>query len=300
MNTSPPAPPSDSDGAGAEPMKSLRSGLRVLLEFERGPRDISMTELAKRCELSKSQVSKILAALVDSGLVVQDPTSRTYAIGKRSYLLGSRYTSYDPLCQAATPVMRQLLARTGHSVRLSVPHADQSLYLIGLEGPLFLDTGWNSGNCVPIGASSAGRVLMAFMEPEERARLLDVPVPALTQYTICDRAKVEELVDQAQRNGYSVQRNETTPGLGVATVPVFKAGQQIVGALGLSFPSHQVSAEDEPELIAALHDAARVISQRLGCGVYPFGAARVYVNGDTRSLAARIDPVSGPERNFYS
>ena len=295
MNERKSAPASDSsDAGGAEPMKSLRSGLRVLLEFERGPRDISMTELAKRCELSKSQVSKILAALVDSGLVTQDPGTRSYSIAKRAYILGSRFTSYDPLVQAATPVMRQLLNRTGHSVRLSVLHGDHSLYLIGLEGPLFLDTGWNSGNTVPIGASSAGRVLMAFMEPEERNRLLDVPVPALTPHTVRDRASVEQLVEEARRTGYSVQRNETTLGLGVATVPVFKTGQQLVGALGLSFPSHQVAAQEESDLVDALHGAARVISQRLGCGVYPFGAAM------QPRQAAFGDAGAAPERKSYS
>ena len=35
-----------------EYMKSLRTGLRVLLEFEAGPRDLGVTELAKRCGLS--------------------------------------------------------------------------------------------------------------------------------------------------------------------------------------------------------------------------------------------------------
>ena len=150
-----------------EYMKSLRTGLRVLLEFESGPRDLGVTELANRCGLSKSQVAKILSALVDSGLVAQDPQTRTYHVGQRSYLLGSRFTTHDALCQAATPAMRELLNRTGHSVRLSIPHGDQSLYLIGLEGPYFIDTGWHSGNCVPMGASSAGRVMMAFMAPAE-------------------------------------------------------------------------------------------------------------------------------------
>ena len=55
------------------------------------------------------------------------------------------------------------------------------------------------------------------------------------------------------------------------SVPLFRDGQKIVGALGLAFPSHHVSSEDERALIDALHDAARAISQRLGCGVYPFG-----------------------------
>ena len=264
-----------------EYMKSLRTGLRVLLEFEAGPRDLGVTDLAKRCGLSKSQVAKILSALVDSGLVSQDPQTRTYHVGQRSYLLGSRFTTHDPLCQAATPVMRELLNRTGHSVRLSIPHGDQSLYLIGLEGPYFIDTGWHSGNCVPMGASSAGRVMMAFMAPAERERLLGLPVPALTSDTVRERTKIESMVRQAVDSGYAVQRNETTIGLGVISVPLFKADQQIVGALGIAFPAHFLQPSEEGPLISALHDAARSISQRLGCAVYP-----------VRTLPQALRPVS--------
>jgi DNA-binding IclR family transcriptional regulator len=168
--------------------------------------------------------------------------------------------------------MRQLLSRTGHSVRLSVPDGDHSLYLIALEGPLFMDTGWHSGNTVPAGASSAGRVLMAYMDAQRREHLLSLPVPAITPHTIRDRAAIEKRVAEVRRDGYSVQRNETSLGLGVVSVPLFKAGQAIVGALGLAFPSHRVAPEGEPGLVAALHDAARAISQRMGCGVYPYGA----------------------------
>ncbi len=275
MNPTDASAPAESDhGAlASEPMKSLRTGLRVLLEFEHDQRDFSVTELALRCKLSKSQVSKILSALVDSALVVQDPVSRTYSVGQRCYVLGSRFTTYNSLCQAATPVMRELLKRTGHSVRLSVPDGDQSLYLIGLEGPMFMDTGWHSGSSVPFGVSSAGRVLMAFLDPQECERLLSLPVPELTTDTVRDRAMLKRMVDDARRTGYCVQRNETSPGLGVVSVPLFKAGQKTVGAIGLAFPSHRVGPDEELSMVDALHDAARAISQRLGCGVYPFGAA---------------------------
>jgi len=261
----------DTAAVAGEPMKSLRTGLRVLLEFEQNQRDFGVTELAQRCDLSKSQVSKILSALVNSGLVVQNPSTRTYSVGQRCYVLGSRFTTYDSLCQAATPVMRELLNRTGHSVRLSVPDGDQSLYLIGLEGPMFMDTGWRSASSVPIGASSAGRVLMAFLDAERCNHLLDLPVPAITKNTVRDRATLEKLVAAVRVNGYCIQRNETSLGLGVVSVPLFRDGQNVVGALGLAFPSHHVASEDERALIDALHDAARAISQRLGCGVYPFG-----------------------------
>lgn len=259
----------DSATPSTEYMKSLRTGLRVLLEFERAPRNLGVTDLAQLCDLSKSQVSKILSALVDSGLVLQDPATRTYHIGQRCYLLGSRFTTHDTLCQAATPVMRELLNSTGHSVRLSIPHGDQSLYLIGLEGPYFMDTGWHSGSCVSMAISSAGRVMMAFMDPAERERLLSLPIVPLTPDTICDRDKVEAIVLAARESGYVIQRNETSVGLGVMSVPLFKADQIVVGALGAAFPAHFLRSEDEPALIRALHDAARSISQRLGCVVYP-------------------------------
>lgn len=291
-NTLQPDRDTDREGTGAsEPMKSLRTGLRVLLEFEHDQRDFTVTELAARCGLAKSQVSKILSALVDSGLLVQDPVTRTYSVGQRCYVLGSRFTTYDSLCQATTPVMRDLLNRTGHSVRLSVPDGDKTLYLIGLEGPMFMDTGWRSGSSVPFGASSAGRVLMAYLDPEQSRRLLSLPVPALTAHTITDRATLERMVADARRTGYCVQRNETSLGLGVVSVPLFKAGQQIVGALGLAFPSHHVGPDDERALIDALHEAARAISQRLGCGVYPFGAASPRA-GNTDAPA---NPASPPQ-----
>lgn len=255
-----------------EYMKSLRTGLRVLLCFEGSKRDLGVTDIALRTGLAKSQVSKIMSALVDSGLVEQDPTTRTYHIGQRSYLLGSRYTTHDTLCQAATPVMRELLNSTGHSIRLSIPHRDQSLYLIGLEGPQFIDTGWHSGNCIPMGASSAGRVLLAFMEPAERNRILDIAVPALTPDTVTGRAAIEAIVQQARETGYVVQRNETSIGLGVISVPLFKDNQKVIGALGAAFPAHFLAPQEEQSLIRALHVAARSISQRLGCSVYPVRA----------------------------
>ncbi|MBU3740474.1 MAG: helix-turn-helix domain-containing protein, partial [Rhodoferax sp.] len=223
-----------------EPMQSLRTGLRVLLQFERNRRDFSVTEIAIRTGLGKSQVSKILCALVDSGLLVQDPETRSYAVGVRTFALGSRFTSFDGLCQAATPIMRDLLQRTRHSVRLSVPYRDKSLYLIGLEGPLFMDTGWHSGSSVAMAAASAGRVMMAYETPARRAHLLGLAVPQLTPHTVVERTALERLVADAQENGWSIQRHEVVVGLGVISVPLFSGEPQAVGALSLAFPSHSV------------------------------------------------------------
>ncbi len=252
-------------------MKSLRLSLRLLLEFSGEQRDFGVGELAERCGVSKGQVSKVLEAFADHGFLAQDPETRRYSVGVHSYTLGSRFLANDRLCRAAMPVMRDLVTRTGHSARLSVLKGNQVLYLIGLEGPLFVDTGWRAGTSLPVHSTTAGRVLLAFMEPKLAQQLLSGPLRAVTPHTITDRAKIEKIVARARITGYATQRNETTPGLGTIAVPIFDVHQQAIGALGIAFPSHVALAADEAEIADQLHQAARTLSQRIGCKVYPFG-----------------------------
>jgi IclR family pca regulon transcriptional regulator len=268
-------PQKEVEGERTETMKSLRAALRVLSEFEGNQRDFGVLELAERCGLSKSRVSKVLDAFAESGLLLQDPETRRYSVAVRMYTIGSRYLVHDRLCGAAIPVMRDLVNRTGHSVRLSIPDGDRVLYLLGLEGQLFVDTAWRSGHPVPAFASSAGRVIMAFMEPEWTARMLSRPMQALTRQTITDRAKIEKILKQVRATGYAKQVDETSEGLGLISVPVFGANRRIIGALGIAFPAHIDLSKDEAQLVDMLHEAARAVSQRMGCDVYPYGAAVV-------------------------
>jgi len=262
------------DSDGATTMKSLRTSLRILSVFAGDEKDYGVGEVAEQCALAKSHVSKVLGAFAEFGYLVQDAETRRYAVGVRTFALGSRFVTHDRLCRAAMPVMRELVITSGHSVRLSVLDGDRALYLLGLEGPMFFDSGWRSGTWLPVHSTSAGRVLMAFMGPETVSRLLgDKPLRAVTPNTITDEAAVRRLVTQVVRKGYTSQRNETTVGLGTVAVPIFDARQHAVGTLGLAFPSHVVHSSEEPALAAMLHTAARTLSQRMGCQVYPFGGA---------------------------
>ena len=268
------AEPSIDRGTG-EGMKSLRTALRLLMQFVGDQRDLGVGELAERCGLSKSQVSKVLAAFAETGLLLQNAETRRYSVGPRMFALGSRFVTHDPLCREAMPVMRDIVERTGHSARLSVLDGDDVLYLLGVEGPLFVDTGWRAGTWLPVHSTATGRVLLAFMSPERAERALShAPLRPVTERTVTDPVQLRRLVESARSRGYCTQRGETTPGLGVTAVPIFGAGQQVVGALSLAFPAHLVTARDEAELAESLHDSARVLSQRIGGTVYPFGHRR--------------------------
>jgi DNA-binding IclR family transcriptional regulator len=266
----------------------------VLREFGGDQRDFGVGELAERCDISKGQISKILAAFAEAGLLIQDQQSRRYAVGARMFALGSRFVTHDRLCREAIPAMRELVGKTGHSARLSVLDGDDVLYLLGIEGPLFIDTGWRAGTWLPVHSTAAGRVLLAFMEPQRADRALARAQPrTMTSRTLTDRAQIRKLVHNGRLRGYVTQRGETTEGLGVIAVPVFGEGTVAVAALSLAFPAHLVSAEDEADLADILHASARVLSQRIGGTVYPFGTRRNAAAPSTRSVF-EVDSLKGP------
>ncbi len=253
-------------------MKSLDSAMRVLMAFMMDQQSFGVSELSERLGLPKSQVSKVLATLRKYGLVHQDNSTRRYSVGLRAFALGSRFMTYDRLSREALPILRSLVEETGHSARLSVRDGDEVIYLIGIEGPHFIDTGWRAGTWLPWHATSAGRILLAYMSEEEVERIVAAKgTTAVTSYSVSDPATLKTILRESHRRGYDSQRNETTVGLGTIAVPIFGEQQRVVGALGLAFPETAVPVGKEADYAETLHARARLLSMRMGSIVYPIG-----------------------------
>ncbi|CAN5227190.1 IclR family transcriptional regulator [soil metagenome] len=252
-------------------VRSVSTALTILDRFADSAESLGVSEIAQACGLNVSQVSKVLATFAESGMLVQDAATRRYSVGPRLYAIGSRHLAGNELCHAAMPILRDLTASTGHSSRLSVPDGDRVLFLVGVEGPMFIDTGWRSGTRMPLHATAAGRVMLAFADAVVSESSPRAPLPALTDRTVVDRRKLDKLVTDVRRNGYAIQHGESVPDLTGAAVPLFGARRRFVGTLSVVMPSHLFDERDAQPLRDSLHRGARMLSQRVGCDVYPFG-----------------------------
>lgn len=253
-------------------MKSLSTALRVLLAFTDAQQHQSVGGLAQRTGLTKGQVSKILSTFRSFGLLQQDPQTRLYSVGIEAFALGSRFVNYHPLCREALPLVRRLVDRTGHSARLSVLSERRIIYLLQADGPLLSDTGWRAGMYLPPHATTAGKVALAFIDEAAReAMLAEMAMPQLTPNTVTDKEVLRRQLAEIAKTGYASSRGESTAGLGATSVPVFAAQNEMVAMLSLAYPEHVVDRKEETKLAAALHEAARTLSHRMGSGAYPFG-----------------------------
>lgn len=277
-------------------MKSLETALGVLKVFVDADGELSVQDIVEKVGLKKSHVSKILSTLRQAGMLEQNPKTRHYSVGVEAFELGTRYLVRQQLARDALPIMRQLVDRCGHSATLSIRRGGHVLHLMAVEGPLYIDGRWRVGNRLPIHATSAGRVLLAWMEEDEAKVLLaQLDLDPITPQTITDADALLERIAETRKSGLAITRGESAPGLAAIAVPVFDAEDKVDAALGLVIPDQHFDDADQVALQEELFGAARRLSLKLGAAAYPFGGATSAKDGTApkrRKPPGRLQAVS--------
>lgn len=247
-------------------MKALTNALAVLDAFSSNRGRWSVKDLCDRTGFNKSQVSKVLGAFREAGLLRQDEETREYSVGLRAVALAANYLNAQPLVHESIAHMRRLANQVEHTVVLSVMDGDKVMYLLGVEGPHFLDVGSRVGTWLPFHATAVGKVLMAFASTVPGGEL-----KRFTKNTVTDRKALAAQFARIRKEGVASTTGETADGLAAQAVPVVGQGGAVIAALGFVYPLHLVTPKKREAYTDLLHHAARQISMRLGAEVYPFG-----------------------------
>src|SRR3712207_7842855 len=80
---------------------------------------LGVVRIAQLIGREKSQVSRALKTLAESGLVDRDPSTRHYRLGWRFFALAAR-AGEQRLLSVAPPLLERLMKSLGETVHLSV------------------------------------------------------------------------------------------------------------------------------------------------------------------------------------
>jgi DNA-binding IclR family transcriptional regulator len=244
----------------------------VLRAFTNDRSRWSVGELSSDLGLNKSLVSKTLREFQEAGFLRQDPRSREYTVGVQAVALGGQYMNESALVREAIVLMRRLTDRSGQTTALAILDDINVLYLVAVEGRLFLDVGWRVGTWLPFHATAVGKALFAFADDAllERA-IAESGIRSLGPNTVGDSKALKAQLQKVRKSGVAETREETMGGLAAQAVPVFGEGQEVVAALGFVYPVHLLTPSKRKTYREMLHMAARTLSAKLGAGVYPYG-----------------------------
>lgn len=241
---------------------------------------LGVVDIARALGRDKSQVSRALRLLAESGFVDRERQTRRYRIGARLFAIAAAAVDRR-LRDDADRLVRRVAGLLGERVEVAVRSGSRAVAIATCAPENSLQAvGW-VGRTFPLYCTAAGRCLLFDFEPAEIARLLtqagmDGQSPA-EGGPGAPRSLDEVLrrVDTDRARGWSLAEEETDSGLLAVAAPVLDAGGGIVAAVNASGPGSRLRArlaETTTEIIRAAHE----LSAALGGGAAARAAADVY------------------------
>jgi IclR family transcriptional regulator, mhp operon transcriptional activator len=259
----------------SETIRGLERGLAVLHALHSKPA-CSLQDLHLSTRIPKPSLLRILHTLEQSGWAVRRLADGRYRVGTHFDQVARRRDRYDPLAEAAGPVLERLCQSLSWPSDLMVPAGDHMEIRESSRGHSpFLINRDQIGHPVPWLVSAVGRAYLAFCPERERAQV----IATLRKSSVRDdRAArdpklVDEILAEVRAKGYAIRDPGHTggayggvsvvDGLAAIAVPVMK-GRRVYGAINLlwiktAFPIDEFASVH----LAALKAAAREIVEAM-------------------------------------
>jgi DNA-binding IclR family transcriptional regulator len=259
-----PEPDIDAEGGQHGGVQSVDRALAVLEILARDGH-AGVSEIAEEMGIHKSTVSRLLGSLVSRDIVHQNSERGKYQLGFGILRLASSIPGRLSLVREARPVLESLADQFKETVNLAVLRSNYAVNVDQAMGPSMLATYNWVGSLTPLHATSSGKVLLAALPADERARILkETGLPARTPRTITNRTKLETQLLDVARDGYGVTLEEFEIGLNSMSVPVYNHLGAVIGAVSISGPAFRFDPEKEPGLLEAMKQAGLQISGKMG------------------------------------
>jgi IclR family pca regulon transcriptional regulator len=231
--------------AGDQYVQSLARGLSVIRAFDADHPVMTLTEVARRTDLTRATSRRFLHTLVELGYVRTD--GKVFSLTPSVLQLGYSYLSALSLPQLAEPHLQVLSALLGESTSAAVLDGGDISYVARVAARRIMSVGITVGTRFPAHATSMGRVLLASLPA---AALEDYfaahPVTPMTPKAVASEPELRAVLAGVREQGWCLLDQELEIGLMSMAAPVRDAGGHVVAAINVSLQAQGVNAQPDP------------------------------------------------------
>ncbi|HXG41147.1 MAG TPA: IclR family transcriptional regulator [Dehalococcoidia bacterium] len=216
--------------------QTLDRGLRLLEALAQEPEGLTVTELASRLGIHRTNVYRLLATLAQHRLVRRDRDGR--------YFLGTgimdlvRGVAHD-LRTVALPILAELAEKVQATAFVTLADGDEAVAVAVVEPRRSnIHVAYRVGFRHPIERGASGLAILAGRPPQPGER---------------------EEVKEARRLGYSVTRGELQPGASGIAAPICVGGRPADASVGVV----TIGELDVEKVAPHVLEAARAIAEAL-------------------------------------
>lgn len=243
---------------------ALERGLRLLGEFSRSERELTPPELARRLQLPRTTVFRLIATPEGLGFVERSADGRAVRLGMAVLRLGFEYLASLELTQLGQPILAKLCEAVRVPCNLVIRDGRQIVYVAKVTPPSPLSSSVSVGTRLPAHATVLGRVLLADLSLGElRALYPEDKLERFSAGTPADVRALFELVQADRERGYVAGEGFFEASISTIAAPVRDHSGRVVAALGATLNSPQIVPERAGALLAQVREAADGLARQL-------------------------------------
>jgi len=256
-------------GKSLSKVRAVERAMVLLRAFGPAALRLSLADLSRASGLDKGTTRRILQTLASGDFIEFDEMTKTYSLGPGilSLMPAVRYGS--DLRDVAAPALTRLAEHSGATSYLWTYFDGLAMCLDRVKSPdLHIDTLRSGiGTRVTLNHSAGPRILLAYLSPAERAKVLGAPLERLTEKTIVDPAALEVAAAQIKERGWEFATDDYMLGMSALGAPVLNSKGELVASVSIASLTPQFAIfEGRPELLALVQKTAIEIGTRLRPG----------------------------------
>jgi DNA-binding IclR family transcriptional regulator len=222
---------------------ALARGLEVLSCFRARDKALGNLDIAQRCNLPKSTVSRLTHTLTQLGYLTLDEASGKYRLGTATLSLGSTALARMDIRQMARPLMQELADASKAMVSLGTRDRLSMIYVENCRSTSALTLSLDVGSRIPIATTAMGRAYLAVASARERAAIFDdlaaldeLAWPAL-------KRGIDQALDEVRTLGVACSFGDWQPDVNAIAVGFDPGGGMPLMAINCGGPAFQLAPE---------------------------------------------------------
>lgn len=246
-------------------IQSVARALFILETLAEVSGELALNEISTRLGLPKSTVHGLISTLRDFGYIEQSTFNGKYKLGIRLFEVGQIVAQGWEVRTVAAPYISKLLEDLCETVHLVVLDKLEVLYIDKRESWQSLRIVSQVGMRLPAHCTGVGKLLLAYLPPEERAEIIDAKgLPRFTKNTLTTVEALDEELARIKAQGYAIDNEEIMDSLRCVAAPIRDQAGRVMAAVSLSGPVSNLKGEWLAKAIQRVTETADQISAGLG------------------------------------
>jgi DNA-binding IclR family transcriptional regulator len=207
------------DSAGNRGVQVIARAASILRVLEERPEGLTLTEIARKVDLARSTVQRIITALAAEDFVIEAQPGRGTRIGPGlARIAASVAANITELLHARLVALSETV---GETVDLSILSGGSAVFIDQIPGRQRLVALSAVGQRFPLHCTANGKAMLACYPDEQAVALLDKSLDSHVDHPLSDRAKLLREIGAARRKHLAYDLGEHDSAIGAVGIAVF-------------------------------------------------------------------------------